>query len=94
MRNALAVVASSLAVAVISGPVVAQQLPKSGSISVHSGYWAVGESVNVAEKTVQGHGNNRGITFNDKGSGPLHLGPTDCFYTFATIADHTKVKGY
>jgi hypothetical protein len=54
----------------------------------------VGEAVNVAEKTVQGHGNNRGITFNDKGSGPLHLGPTDCFYTFSTIADHTKVKGY
>lgn len=69
-------------------------LPKSGSISVHSGYWAAREAVNVAEKTVQGHGNNRGITFNDKGSGPLHLGPTDCFYTFSTIADHTKVKGY
>jgi len=94
MRIALAVAASSLFIAVFCSSVVAEQLPKSGSISVHSGYWAVGEAVNVADKTVQGHGNNRGITFNDKGSGPLHLGPTDCFYTFATIADHTKVKGY
>jgi hypothetical protein len=85
---------SSLFVAAFCSSVAAQQLPKSGSISVHSGYWAVGESVNVGEKTVQGHGNNRGIAFNDKGSGPLHLGPTDCFYTFSTIADHTKVKGY
>jgi hypothetical protein len=94
MRYAFAVAASSLIVAAFCSSVAAQQLPKSGSVSVHSGYWAVGESVNVAEKTVQGHGNNRGITFNDKGSGPLHLGPTDCFYTFSTIADQTKVKGY
>ncbi|HTS51913.1 MAG TPA: hypothetical protein VMH26_01455 [Burkholderiales bacterium] len=74
--------------------IAAEALPKSGSISVHSGYWAVGEAVTVAEKHVQGHGNNRGITFNDKGSGPLHLGPTDCFYTFYTAVDRTKVKGY
>ena len=59
MRIALAAV-SSLSVAIFCSPVVAEQLPKSGSISVHSGYWAVGEAVNVAEKTVQGHGNNRG----------------------------------
>jgi hypothetical protein len=72
----------------------AEALPKSGTVSVHSGYWAVGEAVNVAEKYVQGHGNNRGITFNDKGSGPLHLGPTDCFYTFYTAVERTKVKGY
>ena len=28
------------------------------------------------------------------GSGPLHRGPTDCFYTFDTAGDKTKVKGY
>jgi hypothetical protein len=37
-----------------------------------------------------GHGSNRGITFNDKRSGPMHLGPTDCFYTFYTAGDRTK----
>jgi hypothetical protein len=93
MRNALAVAVSSLCVA-FSSSVAAQQLPKSGSISAHSGYWVVGESVSMAEKVAQGHGSNRGITFNDKGSGPLHLGPTDCFYTFSTIGDHTKAQGY
>jgi len=72
----------------------AEALPKSGSVSVHSGYYVVGESITFPEKHAQGHGNNRGITFNDKGSGPLHLGPTDCFYTFSTAGERTKVKGY
>jgi hypothetical protein len=94
MRKALGVFITGLSFVTFCAAASGQQLPKSGSISVHSGYWAVGEAVTVAEKTVQGHGNNRGITFNDQGSGPLHLGPTDCFYTFSTIADHTKVKGY
>jgi hypothetical protein len=69
-------------------------LPKQGSISIHSGYYAVGESVNVAEKQAQGHGTNRGISFNDNGSGPLHRGPTDCFYTFSAVKEPTRAKGY
>jgi hypothetical protein len=85
---------TALCMAAISAVSAAEPLPKSGSISVHSGYWAVGESVLVAEKHTQGHGSNRGITFNDKGSGPLHLGPTDCFYTFYTAVDRTRAKGY
>ena len=74
--------------------IAADPLQKSGSISVHSGYWVVAESVPFGDKNVLGHGNNRGITFNDKGSGPLHLGPTDCFSAFSTVAGRTKVKGY
>jgi len=94
MRKPLVVIVAALSSLTFCAAVAAQQLPKSGSISVHSGYWAIGEAVTVAEKHIQGHGNNRGITFNDKGSGPLHLGPTDCFYTFYTAVDRTKVKGY
>jgi len=73
---------------------LADDLPKSGSISIHSGYHVNGESINVAEKIAQGHGKNLGISFNDKGSGPLHLGPTDCFYTFSAAVEAVKVKGY
>jgi hypothetical protein len=69
-------------------------LPKQGSISIHSGYYVVGESVNVAEKQAQGHGTNRSISFNDNGSGPLHRGPTDCFYTFSSVKDPVRAKGY
>ena len=78
-----------------AGSISAQALPKSGSINVHSGYWAIGEMVAYANKQhTQGHGNNRGSTFNDNGSGPLHLGPTDCFYTLDITSERTKVKGY
>src|SRR3954470_23548140 len=86
--------ASSILVTPISNASAAESLPKSGSISVHSGYWAIGEMVTFAEKHMQGHGNNRGSTFNDTGAGPLHLGPTDCFYTLDVAGERTKVKGY
>ena len=72
----------------------ADVLPKSGSINIHSGYQANGESINVAEKVAQGHGKNLGISFNDKGSGPLHRGPSDCFYTFSAAKDPVRAKGY
>ena len=55
------------------GCATADELAKSGSINIHSGYYAIGEVVTVGEKHMQGHGNNRGVTFNDTGSGPLHL---------------------
>jgi hypothetical protein len=94
MRQVLAATVAGLVLAGGLNAAKAEQLAKSSSISVHSGYWAVGESVKVGDKAHQGHGNNRGITFNDKGSGPLHLGPTDCFYTFSTLEERTKVQGY
>jgi len=72
----------------------AEPLAKSGSINVRSGYWAVGDVVTVGDKHQQGHGNNRGIIFNEKGSGPFHLGPTDCFYVLDIAGDKTKVRGY
>src|SRR4051812_31868688 len=87
-------VAGSIGTMPTSEAIAAEPLPRSGSISVHSGYWAIGEMVTSAEKHMQGHGNNRGTTFNDKGSGPLHLGPTDCFYTLDIAGERTKVKGY
>ena len=94
MRKPLVTTVAGLSCIAFYALAAAQQLPKSGSISVHSGYWAISEAVTVAEKHVQGHGSNRGITFNDKGSGPLHLGPTDCFFTFNGTGETSKVKGY
>src|SRR5690349_13995437 len=82
------------ALASIACSALADELPKSGSISIHSGYHVNGESINVAEKIAQGHGKNLGISFNDKGSGPLHLGPTDCFYTFSAAVAPVKFNGY
>lgn len=72
----------------------ADQLPKTGSISFHTGWKAVGEAVEVADQRMQGHGSLMGATFNDKGSGPLHRGPASCFYVFFAVEGSGKNKGF
>ena len=94
MRKALAVFISGLSLATFCAVASGQQLPKSGSISFHTGWKAAGEALTVADKHLQGHGSVIGVTFNDKGEGPLHLGPANCFYTFFAIDGRGKNKGY
>jgi hypothetical protein len=78
----LTVIAFSLGVALAFGtPAKAADLPQSGSIKLHSGWKAVGETVQVGENHVLGTGNFWGVTFNDAGSGPLHKGVAICSYT-------------
>jgi hypothetical protein len=85
---------TALAVAVSCGAANAQQLAKSGSISFHTGWKDTGEALTVADKHMQGHGSVVGVTFNDKGSGPLHFGPAECFYTFFVVDGRGKNKGF
>lgn len=72
----------------------AQQLPKSGTISIHTGWKVTGEAIEVADKSMQGHGSAVGTSFNDNGSGPLHAGPATCFYTFFATDGGVKNKGF
>jgi len=83
-----------ISLALIFSAANAQQLPKSGNIAVHTGWKSTGEALEVADKRMQGHGSVIGITFNDKGSGPLHGGPATCFYVFFANDTGTKNKGY
>jgi hypothetical protein len=69
----------------VSGAASADALPKSGSIQFHTGSKASVEVLEVAPNHLQGHGRDIGVTFNDKGSGPLHHGAFNCFYTFEMI---------
>ncbi len=94
MRKAFTVFVSGLSFAGVVAAASAQQLPKSGSISFHTGWKFVGEAVTVADKHVQGHGSVAGVTFNDGGAGPLHLGPANCFETFFVIDGRGRNKGY
>ena len=82
------------AVAIGAGLANAQQLPKSGSIEFHTGWKFTGSVMNVAENHVQGHGSVSGVTFNNKGSGPLHLGPANCFDTFFVANGKGTAKGF
>lgn len=94
MCKATALLVFSLLLAILFSAAGAQQLPKSGTIAVHTGWKSSGEALEVAEKRMQGHGSVIGITFNDKGSGPLHGGPATCFYVFFANDSGTKNKGY
>lgn len=93
--RARAVAAVLAGAAAISGGLVhSQQLPRSGSIEFHTGWKFTGEVHKPAEDHVMGHGTVAGITFSNKGSGPLHLGPANCFDTFALVQGRGSNKGY
>lgn len=94
MRKAIAILIASLSFAVFCTASGAQQLPKSGSINFHTGWKDTGGALEVADKRLQGQGMVTGVTFNDKVSGPLHLGPANCSYTFMAVEGNAKNKGY
>jgi hypothetical protein len=73
---------------------MAEGLPKSGTISIHTGWKQVAEVIEVGDKIMQGHGNVVGVSFNDKGSGPLHGGPAICFFSFFARDGGGVSKGY
>lgn len=94
MRKALAVLATGLSCATLCTSVSAQQLPSSGSISIHTGWKDTSVAVKVAEGRWQGQGMVTGATFNDQGSGPLHLGPANCSYTFFAVEGSARNMGF
>ena len=93
MRALFGVVSSAVFLTGFCVAAHAQQLPKSGSIEFHTGWRDSAEVMQVAEKRIQGHSRTTGATFNDKGSGPLHLGPANCFATFDLADGKGPAKG-
>ena len=94
MRKGITIIVTGILSATFCIATSAQQLPKSGSINWHTGWKLVAEALPVADKTMQGHGTVVGVTFNDKGAGPLHLGPAECFFTFFVIDGKGKNLGF
>ena len=94
MRGILLVGAICLAVSTM--PAAAQQntpLPSSGTFKVHSGWKGIGETTKFGDNHNFGSGNFYGVTFNDAGSGPLHVGPAVCAYTFDTVGGAGTLQG-
>jgi hypothetical protein len=80
--------ASAVATVLLSGlamPAMAADLPQSGSFKLHTGYKSVSEATQVAENHTLVASNTWGVSFNDAGSGPLHMGPVTCKSTTETI---------
>ena len=93
MRKALAVSLSGFFFVAFCAAASAQQLAKSGSINFRTGLKDAPDANEVADKRYQGQGRDVGVTFNDNGSGPLHLGPANCSFTFRDDGSG-PVKGY
>jgi len=73
----------------------ADTLPKAGSFSWHTGWKAAGSPpFTVADKQMMGSGGVTGVTFNDKGAGPLHGGPANCFDAWYMVDGRGKDKGF
>ena len=87
-------VLATLVVAAFCTTANAQNLPKSGTIRWHTAYMVVAEVQTVAEGYLQGHGDAKGVTYNDSGAGPLHLGPVSCLFTFFMIEGRGDNQGY
>jgi hypothetical protein len=87
-------VLATLLAAASTNVVFGQQLPRSGSISFHTGWKYVADTVSASDKHVLGRGNATGTTFNDKAAGPLHLGPANCFEGFFVVDGKGSSKGY
>lgn len=94
MKRTLGILLAGTCLSAFSAAAVAQDIAKSGSISWHTGWKNVGETLSAAEGHLQGHGSVVGTSFNDTGAGPLHLGPAECVYTFFAFEDAGPSKGY
>jgi hypothetical protein len=60
---------------------------------VHSIYKANSQVVDVGEKHVMVSGNLWGVTYNDAGSGPLHVGAWFCTYAFENVSSPAQNGG-
>lgn len=78
----------------LCGAAPAQELARSGSIFIHTGWQISPQVFEAPEKHSVGHGSVVGINFNDKGSGPLHGGPAICVFTFLGSESGAKNKGF
>jgi hypothetical protein len=63
-------------------PAIAADLPQSGSIKIHSAFKVNNQAAEMGDKHFMGSFNAWAITYNDAGSGPLHMGTALCAGSF------------
>jgi hypothetical protein len=82
----LTVTAFSLGAALALGtPAKAADLPQSGTIKTHGTHKGTYQAVQVGEKHSMGTGSNWGVTYNESGSGPLHMGAAMCTFAVNSV---------
>jgi hypothetical protein len=68
-------------------------LPNSGSFKIHTGLKGIVETTQVGDKHFYTSGNFWGVTYNDAGVGPLHMGAVVCPFTGETIDGAGTAQG-
>jgi hypothetical protein len=61
---------------------IAADLPQSGSVKIHSAFKVNNQAAEMGDKHFMGSFNAWAITYNDAGSGPLHMGSALCAGSF------------
>jgi hypothetical protein len=74
-------------------PAVAADLPQSGTIKIHSSFKSNAQAVEVGKKHFMGSFIGWAVTYNDAGSGPLHLGAAMCTSSFDDINGSADYDG-
>jgi hypothetical protein len=89
----MAVALSLGAVFAFGTPAVAADLPQSGTIKIHSSFKSNSQAVEVGKKHFMGSFIGWAVTYNDAGSGPLHLGAAMCTSSFDDINGSADYDG-
>jgi len=76
-----------------SAPSIAGDLPQSGTIKLHSAFKVNVQAAEVGEKHFIGAGFAPGVTHNDAGSGPFHMGAAVCAATVDDLNGSYDVAG-
>ena len=69
-------------------------LPQSGSFKIHSAFKGNNQVAQIGDKHFMGSGNSWAVTYNDAGSGPLHMGSALCVYTLDDRSGSFAFGGY
>ncbi len=77
----------------LATPAISADLPKEGTIKIHSNAYLQNQSTDVGEKHFMTSGNSWGVTYNDAGSGPLHMGVWFCTYAFENVSSPAQNGG-
>lgn len=85
MRKKITLWFAAITLASTYATAIAEVLPKAGNITIQSIYKGTSMTKFTDGYT---HGTITGVTFNEQGKGPLHMGKSDCSYS---IFSHKKI---
>jgi hypothetical protein len=84
---------AAVAALALAMPAIAADLPQSGTIKIHSTFKSNPQGVEVGKNHVMGSFIGWAVTYNDAGSGPLHMGAAMCTSSFDDINGSADYDG-